>query len=358
MSRNPNAPLKEPVSDLMETFPAHAGAAVYDGLVKLKLAHAHGFSLLLPDLLIIEIEGWRWFQPQYFSACLLSFVEEAGYAQFNVEPEPGVKLLVGITRDRLIRAFGDGSFLYQCRIAGPARLKPFASGTCTLAEDQTIWLDLFHHTTAQAASAIRQSGHFRGSRWNIQGSKRLTNVEYAYFTSLPKITSRKHLERIAMASNGALHLITTNGLPPHDVVRIEVYRESTLNRRHGIPVRVPAEAIAPQHVWRHDALDQPTYYEVSHPAIFRVGLEPGTVLPFADGAVDPARAAVKWFDYAVLGYATTREGLVAPYDEEDTRELFKIERCEVDGDLFAFWRRHANSNQYGGRSIERQTFER
>jgi hypothetical protein len=341
----------------MDIFPAHGRGAIHEGYVKLKLVHARGFSLLLPDLLIADFDGWRWFQPQFFSAPLLSFIGDAGYAQFNVEPRLGVKLLVGITRDRLVRSYVDGSFLYRCRIAGPKRLRTYAAGTCLLNDDHTIWLDLFHHTTASAASSIRASGHFRGSRWNIQGTKKLVNVEYAYFTSLPRIINRKHLQHIGMASDGAIHLITTNGVRPHNVVRIEVYRESTLNRRHTIRVRMPADVIAPQHVWRHDAIDQPAYYEVSHPAIFRVGLEPNTVLPFAAGTVDPARICLKRFDYAILGYATTRAGLVAPYDEEDTRELFKIERCTEDGDLFSFWRRCPNLDHYTGRMVERQQFD-
>jgi hypothetical protein len=34
----------------------------------------------------------------------------------------------------------------------------------------------------------------------------------------------------------------------------------------------------------------------------------------------------------------------------------KIERCEAEGDLFAFWRQHANTDQYSGRKIELQRY--
>ncbi|MDP2830007.1 MAG: hypothetical protein Q8O37_15555 [Sulfuricellaceae bacterium] len=64
--------------DLMQTFPAN-GKAIYDGLVKLKLVHANGFSLLLPELIVINIDGWKWFQPKFFSACMISFAENAAY---------------------------------------------------------------------------------------------------------------------------------------------------------------------------------------------------------------------------------------------------------------------------------------
>jgi hypothetical protein len=343
--------------DLIDTFPARQGAVLYEGLIKVKLVHARAFSLIVPDVLALELDTWRWFQAKFFSACLLSFLDDCAYAQLGVEPAPGVKLTVGFTRDRLVRAYDDGSFLYRCRVSGPARLRSHSAGSCTLDTDERLWLDLFHHTSAKAASEIRRSGHFRGSRWNIQGSKRLNNVEYVYFTSLPKITSRKHLERIAMATDGRIHLLPTNGSPPRDLISIAVYRESTLNRRSTVRVRVPAEFIAPQHVWRHDAVDQPTYYEMCHPEIYRVGLEPGTILQFVEGAVATNGVSLKRFDYVVLGYAATRDGIVAPYDEEDTRELFKIERCSSGSDLFRFWQENANSDQYSARRVERQTFE-
>ena len=32
-------------------------------------------------------------------SCQLSFIGNAGYVQFNIEPKPHVKLLIGITRD-------------------------------------------------------------------------------------------------------------------------------------------------------------------------------------------------------------------------------------------------------------------
>lgn len=76
--------------DLLDRIPLRE-EAIHEGYVKVKLAHARGFTVLLPDLLIADLGGWRWFQPQYFSAPLLSFFDDAGHAVFNVEPEPGIK---------------------------------------------------------------------------------------------------------------------------------------------------------------------------------------------------------------------------------------------------------------------------
>lgn len=92
-----------------------------------------------------------------------------------------------------------------------------------------------HHTTAKAAASIRSSQQFRGSSWNIQGNRNLKNVSYIYFTSLPRITGESDLQAIAIASNGVVELIPTSGKQPDDVIRLTVYRESTVNRRQ-VPV--------------------------------------------------------------------------------------------------------------------------
>lgn len=87
--------------DLMDAFPAYVGEKKsYEGFIKVKLVHARGFSVLLPDLVFAEIDGWRWFQPQYFSPCLLSFQDDAVYAQLNVDTDNGARLFVGFTGDR------------------------------------------------------------------------------------------------------------------------------------------------------------------------------------------------------------------------------------------------------------------
>jgi hypothetical protein len=106
-------------------------------------------------------------------------------------------------------------------------------------------------------------------------------------------------------------------------------------------------------VWRHDANDQPVYYKTAHQQIFRIGIEPGTVLPFEDDTIIVSQASLKHFEYVVLGYANTKAGLVAPFDEEETRELFKIERCD---DLFEFWKSHPNRDLCAPKDVDLQEF--
>lgn len=341
--------------DLMQTFPAN-GKAIYDGLVKLKLVHANGFSLLLPELIVIDIDGWKWFQPKFFSACLISFSENAAYGQFNVDTDRGARLFIGITKDRFVRHYADRSQIYRCRIAGPTALEDFATGTCTVEKDSNIQLRLFHHTLPATIDKIRECGYFLGSPWNIQGNKKLENVAYAYFTSLPVIQSDNDLRHIAMASDAKIHLLPTNGTSRRDVITIDVYRQSTCDRRASMEVIVPAELVASQHIWRHAPHGEPVYYEVSHSSIARIGLLPGRALPFADHQIKPVGDEIKRFDYVVLGDADDPEGIVAPYDEEHTQDLFLIENCSAET-FFDFWDRHANTDQFGGRPLELHRFE-
>lgn len=342
--------------DLMDAFPAHAGEKSYEGYIKVKLVHAQGFSVLLPDLVFSEIDGWRWFQSQYFSPCLMSFQDDAVYAQLNVDTDNGARLFVGFTGDCLLRQLPDGSSVYRCRITGLSDLPRVATGTCVVESNGSVLLRLYHHTSTNTIEKILESGYFLSSRWNIQGNKQLENVEYVYFTSLPRICSDDDLVKIAMATNGSITLLPTNGLVPQDVIRVDVYRENTLNRRASLGMLIPSEVIAPHHVWRHAPNAQPVYYEVSSPRIFRVGLLPGTVLPFDGDRLNPINDELKRFDYAVLGDADTPAGLIAPYDEEHTQEIFKIERSESQ-DLFEFWRQHANTDVFTGRPVEMQRFQ-
>jgi len=337
-------------------MPTHPGSVVCEGLLKIKLAHAQGFSVLLPDILLVEESGWKWFAPKYFTPPLLSFRDNEGYCQFVVETLSGAELFVAFTKDRLVRKFGDGSALYRCRISALPGLSQHATGACQVDANSTPILPLYHHTTKEVVEVIKRSGHFIGSRWNIQGSKKLLNVDYVYFTTLPSIQSDQDLVEIAMASDGLVHFLPTNGTPPKDVVSINVYRESTLNRNSTISMHVRADLLSPQHIWSHSPRGGAAYYEISRPAIFRVGIMPGARLPFADETLRPIGTELRKFGYVVLGDADTPSGLVAPFDEENTKAILRIEHLS-DSNLFDHWRENANTDQFAGQHVERQEFE-
>ena len=327
------------------------------GLIKVKLVHAHGFSVLLPDLVVADIGGWKWFQPRFFTACTMAFLDDESIGTLWIDfHERDSRFCVRFSSKDFVRRFDDGAQLFRCSISGPADLASLAAGTCDPCDDDDLLLDLFHHTTEQAREGIRQSGHFRASPWNVQGTKKLANVGYAYFTSLSAIKLEGDLRRIAMASDGEIALLPTNSHSQNDAIGIKVYRESTTNRTATLKTAVPASAIASQHVYRHAPHQNPVYYEICHPEILRVGLIPGALLPIAGDRALPVVGDLKAFRYVVLGDADTAEGLTAPYDEENTRELFLVERCEAES-IFDFWRRNANTDLHDGRDFERMTFQ-
>lgn len=144
-----------------------------------------------------------------------------------------------------------------------------------------------------------------------------------------------------MASDERLHLLPTMGQVPDYFVEIKVYRGSTSDRTHTLGLDIPSDLIASPHLWFHAPDDGPAYYEVNRPSVFRVPLKPNTSAPFEDGILKDTDA-VKHLRYIVLGDASTKDGLAAPFDEEGTESIFKIEPL-ARTDLFDAWRQFANT---------------
>ena len=322
---------------------------IVDGFIKLKLVHAEGTSLLVPDLLAADLGGMQWFQPKFFYGCRLSFWDSFAAADIGIELCGGALVNVTLTSSGHVASLGDSSQIFRCLISCGGGSALVADGPCALMADGDLRLNLFHHTTSEFAAAISASGHFRGSRWNVQGTRELKNVEYAYFTSLPTIASEDDLAKIAMASSGRIDLLPTNAASTQEVIAIEVYRQSTLDRTSTLSIAVPASLVAPQHVYRHTPTSGSVYYEVCNPDIYRVGLQPGKVAPFHNGVLSVPETDRKRFEYVVLGDANTPEGLIAPFDEEETKSLLHIEGLR-HGTVFDFWCSHANSDQVSGRA--------
>ena len=329
---------------------------VIDGFIKLKLVHAEGTSLLVPDLITTDLGGMRWFQPKFFYAPQLSFWDGYAAADIGIEVSGGPLVNICFTSGGFVATLSDSSQVYRCVISAPADLAQSAVGTCSLESSGDFLLDLFHHTTNQAAEAIQGSGHFRGSSWNVQGTRELKNVAYPYFTSLQRISSESDLARIAMASTGFIGLSRTNAASKREAISLKVYRQSTLDRTATVPISVPASLVASQHVYLHPVREQAVYFEICNPDIYRVGLRPGKVAPIVNGVLNVSEADRKRFEYVVLGNADTEAGLIAPFDEEETKSLLHIEAC-TQQTLFDFWCSHANSNQVAGRAPEMLLFK-
>lgn len=335
----------------------------FDGLVKLRLGHAAFGSMLLPELMFIKLAGWRFYQPSFFGPPMLGFNVEAGIheARFSVdvgnprETSP-TRLIIKIRSDGLVRPYDDGAQLYRCVIEGPTRLLRYASGRCQPRSDNDFDIHLQHITNPTAYASIKSSGELWSSRWNLQGTRELSNVAYVYLTSLPSIKSEADLRRIAMSSDGVIAFQTTSYRAREETLKLKVYRESTTGRTAKLPVTVATDLLAPPHMLIHRPLGDGAYYEVIGPEIYRVGVQPGVRLQYANGMGTVAGGALKRFDYVVVGDASRVEGLAAPYNEEETKEVVHVEKLDAGIDLFDFWQANKNSDQVSNRRPEPRIF--
>lgn len=80
---------------------------------------------------------------------------------------------------------------------------------------------------------------------------------------------------------------------------------------------------------------------------------PDSLLEFyEDIIVDTSKKA----DYINVGDCDQLEGVIAPYDEENTSYIFKIEKQNQSKNLFDFWYDYSNTDQYSNKQVEYQKF--
>jgi len=343
------------------------GTAETPGMVKCRLLHGNGYSLIVPDQLFVGDECKHWIQP-------LGFLPNVVAKESNARLECALAIDISFANsvrvvfsvNQLVRGFEGGAQLYKCNILGPPSLASFATGSAEWI-DGLPYLRLFHHTTAKAKRQILDAGHFRSGSYSIQGTtKTLTNVSYAYFTPLDTIRYDSDLKKIAMAQGGKLHLLRDGFerpklLPPNflaiykeDILELPVYPCNPSKREATLAVSIDASILAPQHIYRHEG--RIGFYEMPHCFIHRVGTEPGRTVAFdAQGRIH-RQSGLKAFDYVVVGDCTTLEGLAAPYDEENTRHVMKVQRLADRHSMLSFWFEHANEPLFANLEVAMQEF--
>lgn len=335
-----------------------------EGLIKCRLWHGLGKSIIVPDQLFFQRgENLVWYQPRTFFAPLLANTGEDAIVTLFADIGEYALTLSFSTRTH-IAPLEDGSHLYRCQVEGPARL-PTPDGTGRRRDDRLL-IDLFHHTSEDARAAILASGSLRSSAWNFQGTKKLVNVGYAYLTALPMIRNAFDLQRIAMSSDGALRLLTDDAPDPdplrwrhrvgRDISEIKVYRESTDNRRATLKFEVDVTALAPQYLYLHAPREKPAYYEVCNPMIQRIATKAHGSIPHDGTTLSVASSDRLSLDYIVVGDATTLDGLGAPYDEENTKLMMKLERIGAGSEIARFWFEHGNTDLYSDKIPKLQVF--
>lgn len=344
----------------------------HSGYVKCKLIHAPWGSVILPDQIYLGNNANQWIQPLSFTPPLLWKVDDDDMRVFfYVDISCGNTVKIEFNHAGLLRKGDDGSEFFSCKIKGIKELPEFATGESRLNEYGVPEVALYHHTSDATKPLIEESGHFYGSKWNIQGNKELVNVHYVYFTCLDQILTHEDLIQIAMASNGKLHMIRDGfDLPllhrqsdlldkySSDILELEVYRESTINRTASIKVFVNSEDLASQHLLFHQPPGEPAFYEVCKPFIYRVGLLPGDKLPIEPATGNVKAGIAKHFDHIVAGDATSVDGLRAPFDEEETKSIFKIERTPDAHSLVSFWFEFNNQDHFSSKKVEPYEFRK
>lgn len=342
----------------------------YDGYVKCKLLHSKTDSIVFPDQVIISIKGnnFKWIQPLTFLVNLLIKNDKLIKCGFYVDISAGNTLKIEFTNEDLVKNLEDNSSIFKCEIFGPKNLEEYSTGTGMFI-DKIPFLNLYHHTLPRSKKSIIDSSELKLSRWNIQGTKKLKNVGYFYLTALDSISTPGDLKQIAMSSDGSIQLLLDNFPQPptlstnsvenikNGVLELEVYRESTKNRNATIKFLVDSTIISPKHLWKHFLENQPVYYEACMPFIFRIGGEIDELLSFKDFRID-RQDNIKSFNYQVVGNATKFKGLEAPYDEENTDEIFKIEKLNDEKNILEYWFDNTNSDQYSDKETEFQEFEK
>lgn len=313
------------------------------------------YSTIVPDQVYLTIGGETlWIQPLFFMASFILYSESEDRCRLSVDISHGAMLAIDIKSDWLLSKLPDGSFLYRCEIEGPPALFRYATGKANFINN-IPYLRLFHHTNIRAKEGILKSSTFWTSSWNIQGTKQLSNIAYLYLTPLDRIICEEDLQEIAMSSVEFVPLRldqnTTNF--PNELLR--VYRESTSNRRHSIACWARADLLASQHIYRHAPVHGAVYYEIVCPFIQRVGSDVGGVIEMKRNTLSPV--SPKQFEYVVLGDASSLEGLRAPYDEEDTTEIWKIDPASGSREIIHHWSANLNSDLYNQIPVEMAAFD-
>lgn len=340
------------------------------GKVKCKLLHSIDDSIVYPDQIFIDINGteFKWIQPLTFLVNLLIEEEDTIHCGFFVDISAGNTLKIEFTNKDLIINYKDNSSLFDCKIFGPNGLIDYATGSGKFV-DNIPYLRLYHHTLPRFKDLILKSDKLKLSEWNIQGTKKLSNIGYLYLTCLDQIKVNNDLQQIAMSSDGIIRLLLDNYPQPRlinqnplekirqGILELKVYRENTKNRNATLEFLVDCTIIAPKHLWKHYPENQAIFYETCMPFIYRVGGQKGEMLTFSNSMLS-RQENIKTLDYQVVGLATTFKGLEAPYDEENTAHIFKIENLDNDKNILEFWFENTNSDQFTNKIIDMQKFEK
>ena len=324
--------------------------------LKCRLVHMEGRSFVMPDVLMASDERRQFYVPKFFQPNRIAFFGAGGsddLCRFVVETIGRVDIEIAFFRRDLVKQCVDQSFIYKCAFHSVSG-QPIPNGQGDWrSRGNTFELALYHHTNAAGETGIKTSGEIWSSAWNIQGTTELKNIAYGYFTCIPRIDNVQHLHEVAMSDDGLTHFIPTNApLDAQFAQPLKVYRQTTADRDRSLMFWVNVETISPSHLWLHRPLSAPAYYEIVLPKIFRVGVEPCQTIPFKGNALTLMPQDCKNFAYVIVGDADSADGLIAPYHEEETLQLAKVDAIPPGNEIIERWYEMQNSDVFSRIKIE------
>ncbi len=340
----------------------------YNGYIKCKLVHKKGESIILPELIIIGEKQFNWIQHFTFLMNLLVKDGTEVVCSLMIDLAFGTTINIKFFNYDLIKVYQDNSSLFKCKIYGPEDLEEYFTGNGYFDDSMVPFLRLFHHTKDEFKEIIEITKILKSSKWNFQGTKELTNINFIYFTCLEKVDRPADLRQIAMSSDGEIFLIKDDYNVPSiipdnfaeiyddGVVEIKVYRESTLNRKATIEFYINSTNLFTPNLWLHKPANGAVYYEICNPYIYRIGIENNGFISFENHTISTNKLPIQ--SYLVIGDCTSLIGLEAPYDEEFTSEIFKIEPLLSKINILDFWFTNSNKDLYSGIMIQALKFKK
>ncbi|MEP0366218.1 MAG: SEC-C metal-binding domain-containing protein [Cyclobacteriaceae bacterium] len=336
---------------------SHDAKAV-KGMIKCRLIHTEANSIILPDYIFYDT---GWIQPLNFTAPLISKLDEKTIVtDFSIGIQNGITIKLRYFNSGYIKSYPDKSQLFECEIYGPEDLADYLSGDF-IEENNQILLKQYHHTNQKGHDGILGSKSLWSSVWNYKGNKEVVNHSFVYFTHIPQIKFDSDLMTVAMAADGNLHYTVDSFIPPvnmsknqlekfkDSIYTAEVYKATAGVRDKTLEFYVPVNLIDAKHIYKH--AQHTVFYEICFPYIHRIRMAPKSVLHFnAEMRVEPESNTISG-EYLIVGDATTKDGLAAPFEEEETKFVFKFEDCE-DSPLPEFWIEKSNQDHFSNKEIE------
>lgn len=328
--------------------------------IKCRLVHMKGNSVVIPDFIILDNGGW--IQPLFFTApYLVKLDEQSHLCDFFIDIQEGQTIKIRIHSNGFIKEFTDKSHLYKCEIYGPNDIEKYSCGEYSEENGQML-LHLFHHTDDKGFDGINSSNSFWTSKWNYRGNKECVNYNFVYFTHIPEITYNSDLIAVAMSADGNLDYMIDSFIPPAKVppnfrevfkdylYTAKVYRSTSNDRNCTIEIDVPIESIDIKHLYLHNQGNL-FFYEVCFPYIHRIKTLPKSTVFFDDDLTLENKPPLVHSEYAIIGDARSKSGLAAPFDEEDTSFIFKIEDCKGQT-IHQYWFTHGNQDLFTSKGVE------